>query len=290
MQTTIGNLNPNPSLARVSSTIDTKLPTPNSSSAAHSSAAYRRPKARRKIKGKEIVIYNSFDALTGVEDDTGIVNSGPKASNPVETSIDSEFRNPCYSPSSSSRPHQLTLLAVVASPARRNPCRNSNRGPQLSDMNVSASISFSITDSTSLVMQSEEETLEQTTNATNEERTIDPEENVEATKDDLWVQSPNRMYTKSRSAATTQLHRHLQSCANYVKAKADKSKDGLLQTQLGFVSSSVDPSACPSLYVGKFDIEKMKESVAHWIMMHEHPFSIVEEEGFNLMQRRGMPE
>ncbi|KAL0292794.1 UNVERIFIED_CONTAM: hypothetical protein Sangu_3250500 [Sesamum angustifolium] len=37
-------------------------------------------------------------------------------------------------------------------------------------------------------------------------------------------------------------------------------------------------------------MEKMKESVAHWIMMHEHPFSIVEEDGFNLMQRRGMPE
>ncbi|KAK4417344.1 Zinc finger BED domain-containing protein RICESLEEPER 1 [Sesamum alatum] len=99
-----------------------------------------------------------------------------------------------------------------------------------------------------------------------------------------------RMYTKSKTAATTQLHRHLQSCANYLKAKADKSKDGLLPTQLGFVSSSVDPSACPSLYVGKFDMEKMKESVAHWIMMHEHPFSIVEEEGFNLMQRRGMPK
>ncbi|KAK4441860.1 Zinc finger BED domain-containing protein RICESLEEPER 1 [Sesamum alatum] len=99
-----------------------------------------------------------------------------------------------------------------------------------------------------------------------------------------------RMYSKSKTAATTQLHRHLQSCANYLKAKADKSKDGLLQTQLGFVSSNVDPSACPSLFVGKFDMEKMKESVAHWIMMHEHPFSIVEEEGFNLMQRRGMPE
>ncbi|KAL0381081.1 UNVERIFIED_CONTAM: Zinc finger BED domain-containing protein RICESLEEPER 3, partial [Sesamum angustifolium] len=98
------------------------------------------------------------------------------------------------------------------------------------------------------------------------------------------------MYTKTKTAATTQLHRHLQSCANYLKAKADKTKDGLLQTQLGFVSSTVDPTACPSLYVGTFDMEKMKESVAHWIMMHEHPFSIVEEDGFNLMQRRGMPE
>ncbi|KAL0404108.1 UNVERIFIED_CONTAM: hypothetical protein Sradi_2051600 [Sesamum radiatum] len=99
-----------------------------------------------------------------------------------------------------------------------------------------------------------------------------------------------RMYTKSKTAATTQLHWHLQSCTNYLKAKADKSKDGLLQTQLAFGSSSIDPTICPSLYVGKFDMEKMKESVAHWIMMHEHPFSIVEEDGFNMMQRRGMPK
>ncbi|KAL0430518.1 UNVERIFIED_CONTAM: hypothetical protein Sradi_0677800 [Sesamum radiatum] len=55
------------------------------------------------------------------------------------------------------------------------------------------------------------------------------------------------------------------------------------------LEASVDPTACPNLYVGKSDMEKMKESVAHWIMMHEHPFSIVED-GFNLMQRRGMPE
>ncbi|KAL0361688.1 UNVERIFIED_CONTAM: putative AC transposase [Sesamum radiatum] len=99
-----------------------------------------------------------------------------------------------------------------------------------------------------------------------------------------------RMYTKSKTVATTQLHRHLQSCTNYLKAKADKPKDGLLQTQLAFGSSSVDPTACPSLYVRKFDMEKMKESMAHWIMMHEHPFSIVEEDRFNMMQRRGMPE
>ncbi|KAL0416698.1 UNVERIFIED_CONTAM: Zinc finger BED domain-containing protein RICESLEEPER 2, partial [Sesamum latifolium] len=182
-------------------------------------------------------------------------------------------------------------------------------------MNVSANTSFSIADSTSPVMQSEAETLEQTTSAT-----IGVEENVEANKDDETLESKpkrkkesaiwsdfkemkdadgvvkitciycNRMYTKSKSAATTQLHRHLQSCANYLKAKADKPKDGLLQTQLAFESSSVDPTACPSLYVGKFYMEKMKELAAHWIMIHEHRFSIVEEDGFNLMQRRGMPE
>ncbi|KAL0463245.1 UNVERIFIED_CONTAM: hypothetical protein Slati_0212100 [Sesamum latifolium] len=74
-----------------------------------------------------------------------------------------------------------------------------------------------------------------------------------------------RMYTKSKTAATTQLHQHLQSCANYLKAKADKPKDRLLQTQLAFGSNSVDPTTCPSLYVRKFDMKKMKESVAHWI-------------------------
>ncbi|KAK4431280.1 Zinc finger BED domain-containing protein RICESLEEPER 2 [Sesamum alatum] len=41
---------------------------------------------------------------------------------------------------------------------------------------------------------------------------------------------------------------------------------------------------------GKFDMEAMKESLAHWIMMHDKSFSEVEEEGFNLFCRRGMPE
>ncbi|KAL0285755.1 UNVERIFIED_CONTAM: putative AC transposase [Sesamum radiatum] len=182
-------------------------------------------------------------------------------------------------------------------------------------MNVTASTSFSMADSTSPVMQSKPEILEEITSDT-----IGLDENVEANKDDdtlgskpkrkkksaIWsdfkeMKDANgivkiacihcmRMYTKSKTAATTQLHRHLQSCTNYLEAKADKSKDGLLQTQLAFGSSSLDPTVCPSLYVGKFDMEKMKESVAHWIMMHEHLFSIVEEDGFNMMQRRGMPE
>ncbi|GJR60520.1 zinc finger BED domain-containing protein RICESLEEPER 2-like protein [Tanacetum coccineum] len=37
-----------------------------------------------------------------------------------------------------------------------------------------------------------------------------------------------------------------------------------------------------------FDMMKMRESMAHWILMHEHPFTIVEEEGFNMMQQRVM--
>ncbi|KAK9740904.1 hypothetical protein RND81_03G069700 [Saponaria officinalis] len=34
----------------------------------------------------------------------------------------------------------------------------------------------------------------------------------------------------------------------------------------------------------------MREVVAHWILMHEHPFSILEEEGYNLMMKRARPE
>ncbi|KAL0325096.1 UNVERIFIED_CONTAM: hypothetical protein Sradi_5078900 [Sesamum radiatum] len=147
-------------------------------------------------------------------------------------------------------------------------------------------------------MQSEEETLEQTTSATNEEMTnrvdtdtIDTEENV--TNKDYENLGPKPKRKKKLAVWSDFIE--MKNADGVMKiscihSKADKTKDGLLQTQLGFVSSSVDPTACPSLYVGTFDMEKMKELVAHWIMMHEHPFSIVEEDRFNLMQRRGMPE
>ncbi|KAH7657848.1 Tam3-transposase (Ac family) protein [Dioscorea alata] len=46
----------------------------------------------------------------------------------------------------------------------------------------------------------------------------------------------------------------------------------------------------PALTNGKFDMVKMREGAAHWILIHEHPFSIMEEEGFNMMQKHGMPE
>ncbi|XP_031281653.1 zinc finger BED domain-containing protein RICESLEEPER 2-like [Pistacia vera] len=35
---------------------------------------------------------------------------------------------------------------------------------------------------------------------------------------------------------------------------------------------------------------RMRERAAQWVMMHEHHFTIVEEEGFNLMQKTRMPE
>ncbi|KAL0345583.1 UNVERIFIED_CONTAM: Zinc finger BED domain-containing protein RICESLEEPER 1 [Sesamum radiatum] len=98
------------------------------------------------------------------------------------------------------------------------------------------------------------------------------------------------MFAKSKGNPTSQLHRHLQHCANHLRAKAMKERENSMQTQLGFLPSSIDPASYPALQDGKFDMEAMKESLAHWIMMHEKSFSEVEEEGFNLFCRRGMPE
>ncbi|KAK4435396.1 hypothetical protein Salat_0703000 [Sesamum alatum] len=176
-------------------------------------------------------------------------------------------------------------------------------------------------------MQNDSESLQQTFGASNEEianevvmNSIGTEKNVEPNKENESLQPKpkhkkksavwedfteekdadgvmkiscvhcKRMYIKTKTTPTTQLHRHLRSCPKYLKAKADKAQDGFLQTQLDFMTSSMDPSSCPSLYSGKFDMEQMKESLAHWIMMLEHPFSIVEEDGLNLFCRRGMPE
>ncbi|GAB4824752.1 hypothetical protein Ancab_040319 [Ancistrocladus abbreviatus] len=37
-------------------------------------------------------------------------------------------------------------------------------------------------------------------------------------------------------------------------------------------------------------MNRIRESATHWILMHEHPCSIVEKEGFNLMMKCGMPQ
>ncbi|XP_031262368.1 zinc finger BED domain-containing protein RICESLEEPER 2-like [Pistacia vera] len=40
---------------------------------------------------------------------------------------------------------------------------------------------------------------------------------------------------------------------------------------------------------GKFDMSKMRELIAHWVLMHEHPFTVVEEEGLNNMIKYEIP-
>nr|GMD43903.1 acidic leucine-rich nuclear phosphoprotein 32-related protein [Ipomoea batatas]GMD43904.1 acidic leucine-rich nuclear phosphoprotein 32-related protein [Ipomoea batatas] len=59
------------------------------------------------------------------------------------------------------------------------------------------------------------------------------------------------------------------------------------QTKLNFMPSDGVSSSIPPLHPGKFDMELMREYAANWIMMHEHPFTILEEVGFNLMMKQG---
>ena len=50
-----------------------------------------------------------------------------------------------------------------------------------------------------------------------------------------------------------------------------------------------DKLICP-LHDDNFDMAKMRERVAHWILMREHPFSILEKVSCNLMMKEARPE
>lgn len=92
--------------------------------------------------------------------------------------------------------------------------------------------------------------------------------------------------TVSVSGSTTHFQRHLKKCMH-------RKRHNMQQQMINFptANSSIDTIAMGSaLTDGRFDMKKMREGIAHWILMHEHPFSIVEEEGFNMMQKRGMIE
>ncbi|OMP08157.1 putative Zinc finger, BED-type [Corchorus olitorius] len=91
---------------------------------------------------------------------------------------------------------------------------------------------------------------------------------------------------KNKSKSTSQFKRHLESC---VRRKIFQNQQKKITFQPKDVGDG-DIQLQPALTNGKFDMAKMREEAAHWILMHEHPFSIVEEEGFNMMQKRGMPE
>lgn len=91
----------------------------------------------------------------------------------------------------------------------------------------------------------------------------------------------------SASGTTSHLKRHLESC---LKKKLNQRQ----QNMLNFLPSNLnagDPSFkfVSALHDGN-DMIVMREGIAHWILMHEHAFSIVEEEGFNLMLKRGIPQ
>ncbi|KAH7681478.1 Tam3-transposase (Ac family) protein [Dioscorea alata] len=91
----------------------------------------------------------------------------------------------------------------------------------------------------------------------------------------------------SASKSTTQFKRHLSTC---LKRKIYQNQQQRISFKPIEAGSSSGIGMSPALTNGKFDMVKMREGAAHWILMHEHPFSIMEEEGFNMMQKRGMPE
>ncbi|XP_027122327.2 zinc finger BED domain-containing protein RICESLEEPER 2-like [Coffea arabica] len=62
------------------------------------------------------------------------------------------------------------------------------------------------------------------------------------------------------------------------------------QTKLNFQPANNAFPTVPPLHTEKFDMEKMREAAAHWILMHEHPFTILEEECLNIFLKRGMSE
>nr|XP_017225248.1 PREDICTED: zinc finger BED domain-containing protein RICESLEEPER 2-like [Daucus carota subsp. sativus] len=88
-----------------------------------------------------------------------------------------------------------------------------------------------------------------------------------------------------KSKVTSHMSRHLQTCT---QRKLHMKQ----QQRLNFQPSSLCEVAmvAPALTDGKFDMAKMRKAAANWVLMHEHPFSIMEEEGFNMMQKTGMPE
>ncbi|XP_038701864.1 zinc finger BED domain-containing protein RICESLEEPER 4-like [Tripterygium wilfordii] len=80
---------------------------------------------------------------------------------------------------------------------------------------------------------------------------------------------------------TTHFKRHLDGCTRRkVNLKSQKMLNLIpspVNKEVGIVSNF------------QYDQGKMRESIAHFILMHEHPFTIVGQEGFNLMMKTSTP-
>ncbi|XP_031268347.1 zinc finger BED domain-containing protein RICESLEEPER 2-like [Pistacia vera] len=84
------------------------------------------------------------------------------------------------------------------------------------------------------------------------------------------------------TGSTTQFNRHLSQCL--------RRKASMGQQHISFPSAGNDvPTTILPALSGKFDMSKMRELITHWVLMHEHPFTVVEEEGLNNMIKYGIP-
>ncbi|KAK9042332.1 hypothetical protein V6N11_017409 [Hibiscus sabdariffa] len=93
----------------------------------------------------------------------------------------------------------------------------------------------------------------------------------------------NQPLSVLKSKSTSHLKQHIDG---YIK----KLRFLKQQQALNFLPSELTTDTNQSGFVnalhdGKINMLKMREAMAHWITMHEHPFNIVEEEGFNLMMK-----
>nr|XP_027067613.1 zinc finger BED domain-containing protein RICESLEEPER 2-like [Coffea arabica] len=94
-------------------------------------------------------------------------------------------------------------------------------------------------------------------------------------------------FKKTKTGTTSSLLRHRKNCPKRLeKLKIVEAR----QQKLNFPAADSSSNAHSLLHTGKFDMAAMRQSAAEWVLMHEHPFSIVEEDGFNLMMKKGMPE
>ncbi|GJT00350.1 zinc finger BED domain-containing protein RICESLEEPER 2-like protein [Tanacetum coccineum] len=73
-------------------------------------------------------------------------------------------------------------------------------------------------------------------------------------------------------------------------SKRKKAIDNGHPKSYGSNISSSEPALEAAIVNGKYDHMRMRESIAHWILMHEHSFSIVEEAGFDFMMKVGIPQ
>ncbi|XP_038714748.1 zinc finger BED domain-containing protein RICESLEEPER 2-like isoform X1 [Tripterygium wilfordii] len=81
---------------------------------------------------------------------------------------------------------------------------------------------------------------------------------------------------------TSHFRRHLMGCARrMINQKSQKN--------LGFRSGKITSETSP-IATFIYDYKKVRDSIAHFILMHEHSFSIVEQEGFNLIMKNSSRE
>ena len=92
----------------------------------------------------------------------------------------------------------------------------------------------------------------------------------------------NKHFTYSKGGSITHLKIHVGKCMQ-------REKNLKNQNRINFIAVSrfdaIGDQLISTSHYGNFDVGKIRKCVAHWILMHEHPFSILEEEGFNLMMK-----